>query len=146
MKGQELETQYVEAKGELLFELKAKTTTVTVKEFTPAGVRTETNLQGEMRGKFNAIHLETVIALAKPDGTVEYEVHGISTTQDGDTVLNTSKGRGRLENPTMGRYEGEDTFQTFSNKLAWLNSTKAQHEATYNFVTGELLVKSHAKK
>src|SRR6266705_1413350 len=46
-----METQYAEAKGELLFELKEKTTTVTIKDFTPAGVRSEYNLQGQVKGK-----------------------------------------------------------------------------------------------
>lgn len=141
-----METQYVEAKGELLFELKAKTTTITVKDFTPAGIRTEYNLQGEVKGRFDAMHIETATVLGKPDGTFEFEVKSINATNDGDTVLITSKGKGRQETPTTARFQTEDSIQTNSAKLAWLNSTKTQGEGTYHFPTGELVAKFYAKK
>ena len=66
-----MEAQYAEAKEELLGEVKEKTTTITVKDFTPAGVRAEYNQQGEVKGRYNAIHIETVTVLFKPDGTAE---------------------------------------------------------------------------
>ncbi len=141
-----MEMQYAKAKGELLFELKAKTTTITIKDFTPAGVRTEYNLQGEVKGKFEAMHIETVTVLGKPDGTFEFEVKAINATNEGDTVLVTTRGKGWQENPTTARFQTEDSYQTTSAKLAWLNSTKSQSEGTYNFPTGELEAKIYMKK
>ncbi len=44
-----MEAQYVEAKGELLTEVRLKTTTVTVRDFTPSGARIDYNIQGEVR-------------------------------------------------------------------------------------------------
>ncbi len=142
----EMETQYAEAKGELLFELREKTTTVTIKDFTPAGVRSEYNLQGQVKGKYEAMHLETVTVLGKPDGTFEFEVKGMDATIDGDTVLITSHGTGWQDASTTAKFKSQDSYQTNSRKLAWLNSTKSQTEGTYNFATGELEAKIYSKK
>jgi len=141
-----METQYAEAKGELILELREKTTTVTIKDFTPAGVRSEYNLQGQVKGKYEAMHLETVIVLGKSDGTFEFEVKGVDATTDGDTVLITSHGTGWQDTPAIAKFQSQDSYQTSSRKLAWLNSTKTQGEGTYNFVTGELEAKFYSKR
>ena len=140
-----MEAQYAEAKEELIGELKEKTTTITIKEFTPVGVRAEYNQQGEVRGKLNSRHIETVSALFKPDGTVEYEGRGVDTTSDGETFLVTSKGKGKQEGPTIVRFEGESNYQTASKKLAWLNTTKGRHQGTYNNTTGEASIRLYGK-
>lgn len=140
-----MEAQYAEAKEEFLGDLKEKTTTITIKDFTPAGVRAEYNQQGEARGRINSRHIETVSALFKPDGTVEYEGRGVDTTSDGETFLVTSKGKGKQESPTLIRFEGESSYQTGSKKLAWLNTTKGRHEGTYDTVTGEASIRLYTK-
>ena len=112
------------SKGELIVELKSKNTTTTIKDITPVGVRLEFNSEGEVKGSFNAAHMETVSVLAKSDGTNEWEAKIIEMTKDGDMVIAMSKGTGRQESPTVGRFEGDVTFQTSSKKLAWLNTTK----------------------
>ena len=48
-----------------------------------------------------------------------------------------SKGDSYDESPTHNKFVGETTFQTSSNKLAWLNGMKARHEGEYNPVAGE---------
>lgn len=132
-----MEAQYAEAKEELIAEVKEKATTITIKDFTPAGVRAEYNVQGEVKGRYNAMHVETVTTLLKPDGTVDYEGRGVDTTSDGDVVLVTAKGKGRQETPSRISFEGETIFQTASKKLAWLNNTKGRHEGSYNPFTSE---------
>jgi PKD repeat protein len=141
-----MEAQYAEAKEEFLLELKAKNTTRTVKDFSPAGIRLEDNFEGESKGIYNAKHYGTINALIKPDGTNEYEVRQIDTTSDGDTVLLYFKGKSIRENPTYNRFVGENTFQTSSKKLAWLNGIKARHEGTYNPVTGEENLRVYGKR
>src|SRR5438093_12183302 len=94
-----MEAQYAEAKENLIVELKEKTTTITVKDFSPAGNRVEYNSEGEVTGMYNARHIETVSGLVKPDGSSEYEARAIDTTSDGDTILITAKGKGRVEPP-----------------------------------------------
>lgn len=140
-----MEAQYAEAKEELLGEVKEKTTTITVKDFTPAGVRVEYNQQGEVKGRYNATHIETVTVLFKPDGIAEYEGRGIDTTSDGDTILFTSKGKGKAETPSKISFEGETIFQTASKKVAWLNNVKARHQGTANPVTGEASYKLYGR-
>ena len=141
-----MEAQYVEAKGELLYELKGKTTTVTVRDFTPSGARIDYNIQGEVKGKYNANHMATVNILAKPDGTFESESKGIQPTRDGDMIFITTRGRGRSSGPNTVTGEGEVNFQTPSQKLAWLNSTKGQFETTADLATGETKGRVYAKK
>jgi hypothetical protein len=140
-----METQYAEAKEELLGELKGKTTSITVKDFTPTGARLEYNFQGEIKGRINGRAISTVTVLFKPDGTSEYETRAIYASSEGDTILVTSNGHSRRENPTTSRLEGKDTYQTLSKRLAWLNDTKGRQEGTYNPVTGEGLLKLYGK-
>ena len=132
-----MESQRAEGKEELLLELKGKNTTRTIKDFSPAGIRLENNLEGEVKGIYNATYYATIDALVKPDGTIDYETRQIHTTDDGETVLVDYKGKSIRESPTHNKFVGENTFQTASKKLAWLNGIKARHEGEYNPVTGE---------
>jgi len=77
---------------EFLGELSEKTTSVTIKEFTPDGVLISYNLQGTQKGQYDATHMETVDALFKPDGTYEFEARGIDQTDDGDMLIIKAKG------------------------------------------------------
>jgi hypothetical protein len=141
-----LESQHAEAKEELLLELKAKNTTRTVKDFSPEGIRLGDNLEGESKGVYNASFYGTINLLAKPDGTIDYEVRQIDTTSDGDTVLLYFKGKSIIESPTHNKFVGENTFQTSSKKLAWLNGIKARHEGEYNPVAGENNFRVYGKR
>src|SRR5712691_3486790 len=131
---------------EFLGELSEKTTSVTIKEFTPDGVLISYNLQGTQKGQYDATHMETVDALFKPDGTYEFEARGIDQTNDGDMVLTRAKGIGKTVSPTSVHAEGEATYQTLSKKLGWLNSAKGRFEGTYDLSTGEFVAKIFAQK
>jgi hypothetical protein len=132
-----MESQHADANEELLLELKSKNTTRSVKDFSPEGIRLESNLEGEAKGVYNATFYATITMLVKPDRTIDYEVRQIHTTSDGDTVLVYYKGKSIIESPTHNKFVGETTFQTSSKKLAWLNGMKARHEGEYNPVAGE---------
>ena len=108
-----------DAKEELLLELKSKNTTRSIKDFSPEGIRLESNLEGEAKGVYNATFYATITMLVKPDRTIDYEVRQIHTTSDGDTVLVYYKGKSIIESPTHNKFVGETTFQTSSKKLAW---------------------------
>ena len=129
---------------EFLGELSEKTTSVTIKEFTPDGVLISYNLQGTTKGQYDAAHLETVDALFKPDGTYEFEARGIDQTEEGDMLIIKAKGTGRPVSPTSVHAEGEAIYQTLSEKLKWLNTAKGRFEGTYNTVTGEFVAKVFA--
>ena len=105
-------------KDELLLELRGKNTTRTIKEFSPAGIRLENNLEGEVKGLYKATYYATIDALVKPDGTIDYETRQIHTTDEGETVLVDYKGKSIRESPTHNKFVGENTFQTPSKKFA----------------------------
>src|SRR5579862_7532434 len=109
-----MESQHVEAKEELLLESKGKNTTRTIKDFSPAGMRLENNLEGESKGVYNATFYATINLLAKPDRTIDYELRQIDTTSDGETVLLYYKGKSIIDSPTHNHFGGETTFQTQS--------------------------------
>ncbi len=131
---------------EFLGELAEKTTSVSIKEFTPEGVRISYNLQGRVKGQYEADHMETVDAMFKPDGTYEFEARGIDQTADGDMVLIRGKGTGKTVSPTSVHAEGEATYQTLSKNLEWLNTSKSRFEGTYNVPTGEFIAKIFVQK
>jgi hypothetical protein len=131
---------------EFLGELVEKTTTVTIKEFTPDGVKLTYNLQGTTRGQYEAAHMETVDAFFKPDGTFDFEARGIDQLQDGDVVLILGKGTATTVSPTSVHAIGEATYMTRSKKFDWLNSSKGRFEGTYDPSTGEFVAKVFAEK
>src|SRR6266545_5564294 len=120
---------------EFLGELAEKTTSVTIKEFTPEGVLISYNLQGTVKGQYEAAHMETVDALFKPDGTYEFEARALDQIDDGDVVIIRVNGTGRQISPTSIHAEGEAAYQTLSEKLKWLNTAKGRFEGTYNAQT-----------
>jgi hypothetical protein len=131
---------------EFLGELAEKTTSVTIREFTPDGVRLSYNLEGTVKGQYDAAHMETVDAMFKPDGTYEFEARGLDQTNDGDMILIRGKGTGKTVSPTSVHVEGEATYQTMSKNLSWLNSAKGRFEGTYDLTTGEFIAKVFAQK
>jgi len=135
-----------QAEEELLLELKGKNTTRTIKDFSPAGIRLEDNLEGESKGVYNASFYGTINLLARPDRTIDYEVRQIDTSSDGDTILLYYWGKSFIESPSHNRFVGDTTFQTSSKKLAWLNGIKARVEGEYNPVTGENTFRIYGKR
>ena len=131
---------------EFLGELSEKTTSVTIREFTPDGVRLSYNNQGTVKGQYEAAHMETVDAMFKQDGSYVFESRGLDATSDGDLVIIRAKGTGKQVSPTAVQAEGEATFMTQSKKLEWLNSVKGRFEGTYNTVTGEFNAKVFSQK
>jgi hypothetical protein len=135
----EPQTQSRDARGaeELLLDLTSKNTTRSIKDFSPEGIKLESNLEGTAKGVYDATFYATITMLVKPDRTIDYEVRQIHTTSDGDSVLVYYKGTSIIESPTRNKFVGETTFQTRSKNLGWLNGIKARHEGEYDPVAGE---------
>ena len=132
-------------KGELIGELSGKMAGTTIKEITPLGVKMEINDTGELRGKYNANHMETVTVFQKTDGTSEWETKGIEMTKEGDFIVVSGRGTGKSTGPTTGSWEGDVVFMTQSPKLSWLNTTKGWIEGSGNQQTGEFHGKVYVK-
>lgn len=129
---------------ELVYEVRERATSVTVKEFTPEGVRLSYNLQGLVKGQYDAERLESANALFRADGSGDLEIRIMDRTADGEIVLIPGKGSVKMVSPTMIHLQGTNTFQTASKRLAWLNPAKGRFEGTFDMGTGEAVVKCFA--
>ena len=123
-----------------------KSTTTTIKDISPNGVKAEVNYQGEFNGRFSSRTAMTVNVLWKPDGTSEFEVKAIDATKEGDTVVSWGSGKGRTTGPSSASVEAELHYTTQSPRLAWLNNTTPWVEGTINRATGEVQGKTYTKK
>lgn len=137
--------QSQKTKGELIAEVKGKSTSWTIKEVSKNGVVMETNDVGEITGKYQASFLETSTVHMKPDGTMTWESRGMQSSGP-DMIVTTGKGTAHNPNPSTTTWEGEITFMTQSPKLAWLNNTKGWQEGSANRTEGTFTTRIYAKK
>jgi len=126
---------------EQILEIKDKNAVTIIKEFSSDGSKIQFNSTGEVKGKYSGMHTETTDILQKMDGTSEWESRAIDTTREGDVIMISGKGTGKME-----KFEGEYTFMTGSKKLAWLNSTKAWVEGMADMKNGGATIKVYAQK
>lgn len=129
-----------------MYEVREKTTSVSVQAFTEQGIRMTYNLQGQVRGQYDAARMETVEALMKPDGTYDLDIRILDQTPEGEVILIPAKGTGKWINPTTAVIRGQNGFRTASKKYAWLNAAKGRFEGTFNAPTGEVVVKCYAER
>ena len=131
---------------ELLFEGKENTSSVNIKEFSPQGARLDVLAAGKVNGKVAGLIMTTHNALIKPDGTGESDARSVIFS-NGEPVFVWGKTTGKVVDPTpIFRIEENLTFQTPSQRLSYLNTTKGWSEALYNFGTGEYSFKVYAVK
>jgi hypothetical protein len=82
----------------------------------------------------------------KPGGISELYLKSIIFS-NGEPIFVKGKATGKIVDPTpIGKIEGNLTFQTPSQKLAYLNTIKGWLEATYNMATGEYTFKVYTVK
>jgi hypothetical protein len=131
---------------ELLFEGKENTNSVNIREFTPEGVRLDITVAGKTSGKITGQIMSTHNILMKPGGISDLELKSIIFS-NGEPIFVMGKATGKIIDPTpIGKIEGNLTFQTPSQKLAYLNTTKGWSEATYNMATGEYSFKVYVTR
>ncbi len=131
---------------EFLYEVRERATSVTVEEFTPAGIRLAYNLQGQVTGQYEAARMESANALFRADGSGDLEIRIMDRTPEGELILIPGKGTVKQTSPTVIHLEGANTFRTASKKFAWLNVAKGRFEGTFNMATGEAVVKCFAQR
>ena len=131
---------------ELLFEGKENTSSVNIREFSPEGARLDITVAGKVNGKVAGLILSTHNILMKPGGISELDLRSIIFS-NGEPIFVLGKAIGKIVDPTpIGKIEGNLTFQTPSQKLAYLNTIKGWSEALYNMATGEYTFKVYASK
>jgi len=133
-------------KGELLYELKTKNNTTTIKDIGPNGIQLEMNDTGEVHGKLHGGIMDTVSLNLKTDGSNEWQVKSILNTKDGDMVVVWGGGKGQMSGPSTGTWSGELHFMTQSPKLSYLNNTTGWVEGQGNMATHESSAKVYTKK
>ncbi len=131
---------------EFVYEVREKTTSVTVEAFTPEGVRLAYNMQGLVKGQYDAERLESANTLFRPDGSGDLEIRIMDRTAEGEIILIPGKGTVQMVSPTTVHVQGANTFMTTSKKLAWLNPAKGRFEGTFEMSTGEAVVKCFATR
>jgi hypothetical protein len=131
---------------ELLFEGKENTSSINIREFSPQGARLDINLTGKISGKVKGFIMTTHNALMKPDNTGEADARSIIFS-NGEAIFVWGKATGKMVDPTpTEKIEENLTFQTPSQKLAYLNTTKGKSEGLYNLATGEYSFKVYTVK
>lgn len=134
------------AKGELLFELQGKTSSWTIKEITPHGVKMQMNDEARSTGKLNGAQINTVDAFMKTDGTQDWESRALLNTPEGDMVIVSGRGTGRRPNPNLATWQGDLVFMSQAPRLSWLNNTKGWVEGSAEMAQGTYQAKIYAKK
>ena len=131
---------------ELLFEGKENTTSVNIKEFSPEGARLDITVAGKVSGKVNGFILSTHNIFMKPGGVSDLDLRSIIFS-NGEPIMIWGKAMGKMVDPTpIQKIEENLTFQTPSQKLAYLNTTKGRSEGLFNMGTGEYSFKVYAVK
>jgi hypothetical protein len=124
---------------ELILEIKDKANVTIIKEFMKDGVKIQFNSMGQTDGRYSAMHTETVDIIQRMDGTNDWESRAIDSTRDGDIIMISGKGTGKMDT-----FQGEYTFMTNSKKLAWLNNTKGYAEGMSDMVNNQATIKVYA--
>jgi hypothetical protein len=133
-----MQTEKGMEKGQLLEQTQEKVLSTTIKEITPFGVKLEINAEGPITGVlYVGKHTETGSLYLKNDGTVELEAKAIDTTKEGDILVISFKGEGRINGNGTGSAEGKSFITTQSTRLAQLNNSFIRVEATVDFGTGD---------
>ncbi len=133
-------------KGELLFEFHGKFVSTTVRDILPDGYKLEVNHQGQVTGKYVAVHTETATITQKMDGSLDWEAKILEATPQGDVIVSTGKGHGSENNPGSRIFDGEIKYMTMSPRLSWLNGKKVWVEGSSNHDKGEVQFKAYELK
>jgi hypothetical protein len=130
----------------MLAEIKEKVNAIIIKEFNKDGAMMQYNSSGEVKGKYQGNHIETVDVNLKMDGSNMWEVKAIETTKEGDMVMIMGKGTGKQLNASTGSFEGELTYMTKTPRLSWLNNKKGWVEGMIDQKNGQAEMKIYTEQ
>ena len=127
---------------ELLCELKAKMDMVLIGAV-PEGIRVNFPFAGDVSGEISGKCEGVDYVLTRPDGAGVLHIHGVITTEEGDLISLEASGNG-IPTREEGRYalKGAITFQTGSEKYAWLNTTLAVGKGYADINKKQLYIKA----
>jgi hypothetical protein len=130
----------------MLYEGKQNTSSLSLKEFSQEGAKASINLAGKVSGKVTGLVITTHDVLMKLDTKTEFSIKSIIFS-DGEPIIVMGKGTGGVFDSNLNKKIEEDlTFQTPSQRLGYLNTTKGRSEGLFNLATGEFSFKVYAVK
>ena len=127
---------------EFLYELKANMDMVVIGPV-PEGIRINFPFAGDVSGEISGKIEGVDYVLTRPDGVGVLHILGVITTEEGDIISVEASGFG-IPTQEEGRYslKGAITFQTASEKYAWLNTTLAAGKGYADINKRQLYVKA----
>ena len=129
-----------------LFDGKENVSSANIREFSPQGAKFDITAAGKVSGKVSGLIMTTHNILMKPDGAGEADVRSIIFS-NGEPIMVMGKATGKMVDPTpIQKIEENLTFQTPSQKLAYLNTTKGRSEGLFNMGKGEYNFKVYTVK
>ena len=131
---------------ELLFEGKETASSVNLKEFSLEGAKIDINLAGKISGRLNGTIMTTHNITMKQDGTSQVDLRSLIFS-GGEPVFVMGNALGKIVAPSpMREIEENLTFQTPSQRLSYLNTTKGWSKGFFNPETGEYSFKVYTVK
>jgi hypothetical protein len=131
---------------EMLYEGKQNASSINLIEFNPQGAKADISLAGMVNGMVTGLIITTHNVLMKLDTTTEFSIKSIIFS-NGEPVVVMGKGTGGVFDTNLNKKIEEDlTFQTPSQRLGYLNTTKGRSEGLFNLGTGEYSFKVYAIK
>jgi hypothetical protein len=128
-------------KREPIAEIKEKVDALIIKDFNQDTASLQYNSSGEVKGRYHAVHSETSEVNLKADGTMDWQVHALEATKEGDNIMITGNGTGMQEPGLTGTFKGEIVYMTNSSRLSWINNLRADVEGKIDQKNREISMK-----
>jgi hypothetical protein len=130
-------------KREPIAELKEKIDAIIVKDFNQDSANLQYNSSGEVKGRYHAIHSETVDLNIKTDGTLNWEVRAAERTKEGDNIMISGNGTGMLEPGLTSSIKGQVVCTTNSSRISWLNNLNVDVDGKIDQKNKEISMKMY---
>jgi len=124
--------------GELLYEMKLKLLPPIFIGNVPGGMRIDIPFNGEVNGPTIKGKMEgTDYVLLRSDGAGLLHIHAVLTTDGGDLISIQASGLSTVAPDGRNVIKEVVTYQTGSEKFAWLNSTQGFADGFSDLATSE---------
>jgi len=128
-------------KREPIAELKEKIDAIIIKDFNKDSANLQYNSTGEVKGRYHAIHAETVDINLRTDGTLDWEVRAAETTKEGDNIMISGNGTGLQESDMTSSIRGQVVCMTNSSRISWLNNLRVDVDGKIDQKNKEISMK-----
>lgn len=129
-------------KREPIAEIKEKIDAIIIKEFDQNSAMLQYNSSGDVKGRYHGIHMETSDVNFKMDGTMDWQIHALESTKEGDAIMITGNGTGMMETDGhKGTLKGQIVYVSNSSSLSWINNLSADVDGEFDLKNKEISMK-----